>query len=71
MLVLLSSQVRVIHPSFLLLVILKPRLYLVAASLRLQVSPGNDFGGRTPYQAFAEYIGCCLLLFLTVLNYMG
>jgi len=42
-----------------------------AVALRLQVTDVEQFKDRSPYQAFSEYILCCIVLFLAVLNFMG
>jgi hypothetical protein len=42
-----------------------------AVSLRLQLTDTKEYKDRSPYQAFAEYILCCVVLFLAVLNFMG
>jgi hypothetical protein len=40
-------------------------------SLRLQVGKTPDFKNRSDEQAFAEYVFCNLILFLTVICYIG
>jgi hypothetical protein len=42
-----------------------------AVSLRLQLTDAKEYKDRSSYQAFAEYILCCIVLFLAVLNFMG
>jgi hypothetical protein len=37
----------------------------------LQLTDAKEFKGQSQYQAFAEYIACCIVLFLAVLNFMG
>lgn len=43
----------------------------LAVSLRLQLTDTAEYKDRSPYQAFAEYLLCCVVLFLAVLNFMG
>jgi hypothetical protein len=48
-----------------------PPATAAAVSLRLQLTDAKEFKGQSQYQAFAEYIACCVVLFLAVLNFMG
>lgn len=46
-------------------------VFVLTAGLRLQLTNSAEFGKRSSYQAFAEYILCNLVLFLAVFNFMG
>ncbi|KAG7386603.1 Dolichyl-diphosphooligosaccharide-protein glycosyltransferase subunit dad1 [Phytophthora pseudosyringae] len=46
-------------------------VFVLAVSLRMQINPENDFGGRTEQRAFADYLFCNIILFLVVFNFMG
>ena len=44
---------------------------VLTASLRLQLGESNDFEGRLPERAFADYVVCIMVLMLAVFSFMG
>ena len=47
-------------------------MFVLTVGLRVQVMEGKEnFAGRSVERAFAEYVFCCLILFLAAFNLMG
>ncbi|KAJ3138466.1 Dolichyl-diphosphooligosaccharide-protein glycosyltransferase subunit dad1 [Physocladia obscura] len=45
--------------------------FVLAANLRMQLNPKNDFYSLTPEGAFAEFVFCSLVFYGFVVNFLG
>ncbi|KAJ3277237.1 Dolichyl-diphosphooligosaccharide-protein glycosyltransferase subunit dad1 [Blyttiomyces sp. JEL0837] len=45
--------------------------FVLAANLRIQLNPSNDFNGLSPEAAYAEFAFCSVVLYGFVVNFLG
>ncbi|KAI8849464.1 DAD family-domain-containing protein [Chytridium lagenaria] len=59
------------YNSFLSAFIASVGTFVLAANLRIQLNPSNDFKGLSPEAAYAEFAFCSFLLYGFVVNFLG